>query len=115
MFVPDDIWFCNPPPFTSSNNLIVIVLSLELIEVVSYSILPVSQKLTISPTLNTDSSVTDITVWPAASKPEVVVTAVCSYAVALAHIETPIVFPCVPAVLAVHSPTEPWPLSKSLS
>ena len=62
MFVPDETAFCNPAPFTSSNNLIVIVLSDVFTAVVSYSILPVSPKLTISPTLNTDSSVTDITV-----------------------------------------------------
>ena len=62
MFVPDDIAFCSPPPFTSSNSLIVIVLSVVLVAVVSYSILPVSPKLTISPIPNTDASVTDITV-----------------------------------------------------
>ena len=62
MFVPDAIAFCKPCPFTSSNNLIVIVLFVELVAVVSYSILPVSPKLTISPTLNTDASVTDIVV-----------------------------------------------------
>ena len=84
-------------------------------DVVSYSILPASPKWTISPTLNTDASVTDIIVWPFASVPEVVVTADCSYAVAVAQIDTPIALPCVPAVLADHSPTEPWPLSKSLS
>ena len=95
--------------------MIVIVLSDVFTVVVSYSKLPVSPKLTISPTPNTDASVTDIIVWPAASVPEVVVTAVCSYALADAHIETPIAFPCVPAVLDAHSPTEPWPLSKSLS
>ena len=69
--------------------------------------LPVSPKLTISPTLNTDASVTEIVVCPNASCAEVVVTAVCSYAVADAQTDTPIALPCVPAVLAVHSPTEP--------
>ena len=58
------------------------------------------------------ASVTDISVCPNASVPEVVVTAVCSYAFALAQIETPNAFPCVPAVLAAHSPTEPCPSAK---
>ena len=58
------------------------------------------------------ASVTDISVCPNASVPEVVVTAVCSYAFALAQIETPNAFQCVPAVLAAHSPTEPCPSAK---
>ena len=37
----------------------------------------------------------------------------CSYAVAVAQMETPIPLPIVPAVLAAHSPTEACPLAKS--
>ena len=55
----------------------------------------------------TSASVTDITVCAAASSALVVVTAVCSYAFAVAQIETPIELPHVPADLAAHSPTEP--------
>ena len=62
MLVPDAIVFCKPCPFRSSNNLIFIVLFVESTAVVSYSILPVSPKFTMSPTLNTDASVTDIVV-----------------------------------------------------
>ena len=55
----------------------------------------------------TSASVTDITVCAAASSALVVVTAVCSYAFAVAQMETPIELPHVPADLAAHSPLEP--------
>ena len=54
-----------------------------------------------------DAEVTDISVCAAASVPLVVVIAVCSYAFAVAQIETPTELPHVPADLAAHSPTEP--------
>ena len=70
---------CNPSPFTLSFSLITIVseLPLSFTVVTSYSCPSVSPKFTISPTLKTDASETDIVVCPADSSALVVVTASC--------------------------------------
>ena len=64
-----------------------------------------------SPTLNAVPASTLITVAPTASSPTVWLDEpkFCSYAVAFVHIDTPSELPCVPAVLAPHSPLEPCP------
>ena len=61
-----------------------------------------------SPTLNAVPSSTLTVVEPLASSVTVWLEEprFCSYAVAFPHIETPIELPCVPAVLAAHSPTD---------
>ena len=79
MFVPLETVLCKPSPFALSFSLITMVseLPLSFTEVTSYSCPSVSPKLTISPTLKTDASETDIVVCPADSSALVVVTAFC--------------------------------------
>ena len=108
--------FCSPAPFGSSFKRTVNTFVLVLIAVTSYSlnsstgvVAPESEKNEIkSPTLNASpdasASSTAIDVAPAASSETVRAATTCSYASPAAQISTPIELPCVPAVLAAHSP-----------
>ena len=123
-----------PAPFGSSFKRIVNVFDVVLRAVTSYS-LPSSPDICVnepksddesepenemmSPTFiakpDLSTSSTTIVVSPIAvdaSFTRFSVPKCCSYARVFAQSETPIELPCVPAVLAAKSPTEPCPLPK---